>query len=215
MGIYEGVTIGDGQDCSNIIKTQWLCNTGIFLHGAAALYNLTESDTWKKRVGGMTSDVWNKVVKNYIINEQFCEAHKQCNQEQRSFKRYLAHWMAATSQVAPYTNTNITTHLKSSVQAAAKINAASILMYTLVDKAKAPVTSKTGGIFKGNHGGRDTNSGQEDGKLKYKTITIAEKAGAGILTLLIATGFVGGTAFLVMERCGMDASQSCILSAIN
>ncbi|KNB16527.1 hypothetical protein FOXG_14366 [Fusarium oxysporum f. sp. lycopersici 4287] len=217
MGIYEGVTIGDGQDCSNIIKTQWLCNTGIFLHGAAALYNLTESDTWKKRVGGMTSDVWNKVVKNYIINEQFCEAHKQCNQEQRSFKRYLAHWMAATSQVAPYTNTNITTHLKSSVQAAAKvfdgsdsfdyivdfglqINAASILMYTLVDKAKAPVTSKTGGIFKGNHGGRDTNSGQEDGKLKYKTITIAEKAGAGILTLLIATGFVGGTAFLVMER---------------
>ncbi|EWZ28213.1 hypothetical protein FOZG_18097 [Fusarium oxysporum Fo47] len=144
--------------------------------------------------------------------------------------------MTATSQVAPYTNTNITTLLKSSAQAAAKvcdgcptrgyegsagtacgfswladsfddivgfglqINAASILMYTLVDKAKAPVTSKTGGTFKGNPGGRDTNSGQEDGRLKYKTITIAEKAGAGILTLLIAAGVVGGTTFMVMER---------------
>ncbi|EGU85322.1 hypothetical protein FOXB_04163 [Fusarium oxysporum f. sp. conglutinans Fo5176] len=236
MGIYDDVTIGDGQDCSNIVKTQWSYNTGIFLHGAAVLYNLTESDTWKKRVGGMMSDVWNKFVKNHIINEQFCEEHKQCNQDQRSFKGYLAHWMTATSQVAPYTNTNITTLLKSSAQAAAKvcdgcptrgyegsagtacgfswladsfddivgfglqINAASILMYTLVDKAKAPVTSKTGGTFKGNPGGRDTNSGQEDGRLKYKTITIAEKAGAGILTLLIAAGVVGGTTFMVMER---------------
>ncbi|KAF4337237.1 DFG5 [Fusarium beomiforme] len=235
MRIYDGVTIGNGQDCSNIVRTQWSYNTGIFLYGAAVLYNLTESDTWKKRVDGMMSDIWNKFVNNNILYEQFCEEHKQCNQDQRSFKGYLARWMAATSQVAPYTNTNITKLLKSSAQAAAKVcdgsptrgyegpagtacgfswladsfddivgvgpqmNAVSIFMYTLMDKAKAPVTYKTGGTSKGNPGGGDINSEKEVGKTKYKTITTADKAGAGILTLLIAAGVVGGTAFLVIE----------------
>jgi mannan endo-1,6-alpha-mannosidase len=71
-------------------------------------------------------------------------------------------------------------------------------MYTLMDKAKAPVTSKTGGTSKGNSGGGDTNPDQEVGKPRYKTITTADKAGAGILTLLIAAGVVRSTAFLVI-----------------
>ncbi|KAF4420542.1 DFG5 [Fusarium acutatum] len=237
-GRYENlrrVAIGNGQDCSNIVRTQWSYNTDIFLHGAAVLYNLTESDTWKKLVDGMMSDVWNKFVKNIILYEQFCKKHKQCNQDQRSFKGYLARWMAATSQVAAYTNTNITKLLKSSAQAVAKVcdgsptrgyegpagttcgfswlddsfdeiagvgpqmNAVSIFTYTLMDKAKAPVTSKTGGTSKGNPVGGDTNSEKEVGKPKYKTIPTADKAGADILTFFIAMGVVGGTAFLVME----------------
>lgn len=55
----------------------------------------------------------------------------------------------------------------------------------LVNETKAPVTNKTGGTSKGNPG-----AGLEGGyePKKYKPITTADKAGAGILTALVAGG---------------------------
>lgn len=237
FAVQDGVHIGDakGKKCTDIDKTQWSYNTGIFLHGAAVMYNLTSSDSWKKRADGLLDDIFNKFVKDEIIYEQFCEPHKQCSQDQQSFKGYLARWLAATTQLYSSTNDKIMKLIKTSAQAAAKIctgsptegykgpagtacgfswttgsfdgsvgvgpqmNALSIIMYTLVESAKGPVTSKTGGTSKGNPGGGNTDINDSDGTPPMKDITTADKAGAGILTFLFLAGVIGGVSFLVID----------------
>jgi mannan endo-1,6-alpha-mannosidase len=79
------------------------------------------------------------------------------------------------------------------------MNALSILMYTLVESAKGPVTSKTGGTSKGNPGGGNTDINDNDGTPPLKDITTADKAGAGILTFLFLAGVIGGVSFLVID----------------
>ncbi|KAL4725939.1 mannan endo-1 [Fusarium chlamydosporum] len=234
--VLDGVHIGKSKSekCDDIDKTQWSYNTGIFLHGAATLYNLTSDDKWKKRTDGLLDDVFNKFVKDEIIYEQFCEPHKQCSQDQQSFKGYLARWLAATTQLYPGTKDKIMKLLKTSAQAAAKVcsgsgegykgpsgtacgfswttgsfdgsigvgpqmNALSIFMYTLVESAKGPVTSKTGGTSKGNPNGGNTEIDASDNKPKMKEITTSDKAGAGILTFLFVAGVIGGVSFLVVD----------------
>ena len=72
-------------------------------------------------------------------------------------------------------------------------------MYNLVGDAKGPVTAKNGGTSKGNPGGGNVDSNNEDGKPKLKDITGADKAGAGILTFLFVAGVIGGVSFLVLD----------------
>ncbi|KAM0346928.1 hypothetical protein ACHAPU_005268 [Fusarium lateritium] len=238
FAVQDGIHISDSpsKKCDDIDKTQWSYNTGIFLHGAANMYNLTSTDKWKKRVDGLLSEVFTLFVKDEIIFEQFCEPHKQCSQDQQSFKGYLARWLAATTQLYSESNDKIMKLLKTSAQAAAKVctgsptegykgpagsacgfswttgafdgsvgvgpqmNALSILMYTLVEGAKPPVTAKNGGTSKGNPGGGNTEGNDDEvAKPKYKDITTADKAGAAILTLLVLAGVIGGASFLVID----------------
>ncbi|KAF4984334.1 hypothetical protein FZEAL_445 [Fusarium zealandicum] len=230
--VLDGVTIR-GDDCSSIDKIQWSYNAGIFLHGAAVMYNMTESKEWKNRTDGMLEDVNKRFVKNNVIYEQFCEPTEQCNQDQRSFKGYLARWLVATTQLAPYTYEPISKLLLSSAKAAAAVcsgspasdfggisgtacgftwltnafdgrhgvgpqmNAMSVLMYTLVPNAQAPYTKKTGGSSKGDPNAGNERSDEED---KYlQPITAKDKAGAGILTVVMAAGIIGGTAFAFID----------------
>ncbi|KAM5342442.1 hypothetical protein ACJ41O_013408 [Fusarium nematophilum] len=230
--VRDGVTIGD-KNCSSTDTTQWSYNAGIFLYGAAVMYNVTEEDKWKTRVSGMIKDISNKFVKDDVVYEQFCEPHKQCNQDQQSFKGYLARWMAATTQVAPFTYETLSALILSSAKAAVaactgspdtgfaghagtacgyswtgddsfdglvgvgpQMNAMSMVMYTLVSQASAPLTNKTGGTSKGNPDAGNKNSDDTD---KYvRPITTADRAGAGIVTLFIAIGVVSGTAFAIL-----------------
>ncbi|KAF5006824.1 hypothetical protein FDECE_6804 [Fusarium decemcellulare] len=223
----------DEKDCNITDSNQWSYNVGIHLHGAAVMYNITESDTWKGRVDGLLQSVNKKFVKDDVIYEQFCETSKQCNQDQQNFKGFLARWLAATTQLAPYTYESISKLLLSSAKAAvatctgspttdfkghagtacgftwlsdsfdglvgvgSQMNALAIIMYTLVDKATGPVTTKSGGTSKGDPGGGSTDKSADSPTPKYDTITMADRAGAGILTFVIAAGVVAGTAFTV------------------
>ncbi|KAK7430385.1 mannan endo-1 [Neonectria magnoliae] len=118
--VYDGVTIGD-TNCSSIDTAQWSYNAGIFLHGASVMYNLTESSTWKTRMDGMLSEIVTLFVKSDVIFEHFCEQTDQCNQDQQSFKGYLGRWLAATSQMAPYTYETIHPLLVSTAKAAVAV----------------------------------------------------------------------------------------------
>ncbi|UPK93215.1 hypothetical protein LCI18_004150 [Fusarium solani-melongenae] len=233
LQVFDGVTIGE-SNCSSTDTNQWTYNAGIYLHGAAVMYNITESDTWKKRVDGVLTNINKKFVKNNVIYEQFCEPSKQCNQDQQNFKGFLARWMAATTQMAPHTYDSVAKLLLSSAKSAVgvcngspatgyrgpagtacgfswltgaydgivgvgpQMSALSIFMYTLVDKVSSPVTKKTGGTSKGDPNAGDTTTGDRDGKKTYSAITMTDKAGAGIVTFLIAAGVVCGTAFTVI-----------------
>lgn len=57
-----------------------------------------------------------------VIFEAVCERNTkyECDVDQRSFKAYLARWMAATTKVAPWTYDKILPYLQSSDLAAAQ-----------------------------------------------------------------------------------------------
>lgn len=65
------------------------------------------------------------------------------------------------------------------------INVLAAVSSLLVDETKSPVTNKTGGTSKGNPGA-GLGGGYEP--RQYKPIKMADKAGAGVLTALVAGG---------------------------
>ncbi|CAM1508247.1 Fc.00g050950.m01.CDS01 [Cosmosporella sp. VM-42] len=118
--VYDGATIGD-TNCSSIDQGQWTYNSGIFLHGAAVMYNYTEKATWKTRLDGILKTGQGKFFRDSVMYEPFCEESAQCDNDQQSFKGYYARWLAATAQMAPYTYTTIQPLLKSCAEAAAAV----------------------------------------------------------------------------------------------
>lgn len=118
--IYDGATIGD-TNCSRIDSTEWTYNAGIFIHGASVMYNMTSSDEWKGRLDGMLNATTARFFKNDVMYEVFCELAKTCDNDQQSFKGYFARWLAATTQMAPYTYSTIYPLLKSSAEAAVAV----------------------------------------------------------------------------------------------
>ncbi|KAG5948652.1 hypothetical protein E4U53_006215 [Claviceps sorghi] len=102
-GVHDGITIDLDGSCKKIDVLEWSYNSGVFLHGAAAMYNVTKSDKWKTAVDGLLQHAKNKFIKDGVVYEQFCELNKLCNNDQQSFKGYLLRWLASTTQLAPYT----------------------------------------------------------------------------------------------------------------
>lgn len=116
--VYDGITIEADKQCRRIDQVQWSYNAG-FYEGAAMLYNLTGSDTWKTRVDGLLKTTLAKFVKDGVLYEQFCEPNKLCNNDQQGFKGFLARWLAATAKLVPYAAETIMSVLRTAAQAAA------------------------------------------------------------------------------------------------
>lgn len=76
------------------------------------------------------------------------------------------------------------------------MNAMSVIMSMLVDEAKTPYTSSTGGSSSGR-----ADAGQSDSsKYQYlRDITTADRVGAGILTALILGGLVAALVLMNIE----------------
>ncbi|KAJ9635166.1 hypothetical protein H2201_003299 [Coniosporium apollinis] len=121
--------IFDGSDdklnCSEINHLQFSYNAGMFLGGAAYMYNYTNGSTiWAERVAGLLegSAVFFSPYKNAtdIMYEAACETVGTCNLDQQSFKAYLSRWLAKTSVLVPFTAPAIRTLLRTSAAAAAR-----------------------------------------------------------------------------------------------
>jgi mannan endo-1,6-alpha-mannosidase len=153
-----------------------------------------------------------------------CEAPGNCNVDQRSFKGYLSRWMAATTVRAPFTYDALMPLLQSSATAAVKTCTGGIdgnscgLQWTtgafdgslgvgeqmsvletvqslLSPTVRGPVSANNGGTSKGDPSGG--TGGTTPTGIQTGTITTAEKAGAGILTILVVVGFVGGLWWMI------------------
>ncbi len=114
-----------------------------------------------------------------IMVEIACEPQGTCNNDQPSFKAYLSRWMAAVTQIAPFTSDTIMPKLKTSAQGAAgqcsgsgdgttcgrkwyqstwdqktgvgeEMSALSIIQANLISKVAPPVTANSGGTSKGD-----------------------------------------------------------------
>ncbi|KAL7937083.1 mannan endo-1,6-alpha-mannosidase [Trichoderma chlorosporum] len=120
--IYDGLSILSPTQCGSMDQTQWSYNAGIYMHGAAAMYNFTNgSTTWKNTLDGIVSQTLSKFVQNNIVYEQFCEPRGVCSVDQSTFKGYLVRYMASTMQLAPYTVKTLMPLIQNSATAAASV----------------------------------------------------------------------------------------------
>ena len=160
-----------------------------------------------------------------ILIETACEEINTCNIDQRSFKAYLARWMAHTAVKAPFTYPLLKPILEASARAAVgtctggsdgnqcglrwwtgshdgsvgvgeQMSVLEVVQSNLIDVAPGPVTANSGGTSKGDpNAGVTSNIGPGD--LHKSQITTADRAGAGILTLVVISIIVGGAWWLV------------------
>jgi mannan endo-1,6-alpha-mannosidase len=126
--IWDNTDTNNG--CIDMEHHAWSYNYGTMLAGCAYLYNLTEDQQWATRAehildGAFTlffpqtmDGVQNANLGGNVMTEFQCEPTSICNQDQSSFKAYLARWMAVTAHLIPQLNSKIMPKLASSAQAA-------------------------------------------------------------------------------------------------
>lgn len=123
--IYDGAHATN--DCADITPYQWTYNPGAFLLGAAAMYNYTAKSEpgneklWQERVDGLLDSIDIFFIgDDKVMSEVACESVHLCDNDEQSFKAYLARWMAAATKWAPWTYNTIKPLLDSSATAAAR-----------------------------------------------------------------------------------------------
>ncbi|KAJ5110540.1 Six-hairpin glycosidase [Penicillium argentinense] len=211
----------DLNNCTEMNKIEWTYNAGVYLLGAANMYNLTEDQKWKERTQKVLDSTDVFFTKSNIMFERACETVNTCMVDQRSFKGYLARWMAATTQMAPFTYDQIMPKLKATGEAAARtctggpkgrscgmkwtekkwdntrdfgqqMAALEVIQSNLVTRVAPPVTDDNGGTSKGDPSAGGKPEQPKPDALSYE-ITTADRAGAGILTAMMMV-LVGGSA---------------------
>ncbi|CAG8979689.1 hypothetical protein HYALB_00003920 [Hymenoscyphus albidus] len=116
--VFDGANLDD--NCVKIVPLQWSYNAGIFMHGAANMFNYSKGSTvWRDRTQSILNNTVNVFFNNTVMEEQACEHVNTCNTDQVSFKAYFSSWLAATTILAPFTYDTIAPLLASSAKAAA------------------------------------------------------------------------------------------------
>ena len=120
--IWDNTDTNNG--CIDQTNYVWTYNYGLMLGGAAYMYNYTNgSQIWLDRVNTILNSTYSLFFPakygGNIMTEMLCEDKLNCNQDQKSFKTYLARWMAVTSLLVPSTAASINPKLIASAKAAA------------------------------------------------------------------------------------------------
>lgn len=187
------------------------------------------SEVWKTRVNELTKATLRDFFPNDTAFEIPCEGRRgSCTADMLSFKGYVHRWLSVVTQVAPFTRETIlpvlansaakavaqctggetgrkcgfywasgefvdpsTDHTSGAGEQMSVLGAVSSLLIT---EADPPATNRTGGISKG-----DPNAGSEGGPREHAAITMADKAGAGILTTLMLTSVLGMWAWMSID----------------
>ncbi|KAK6857367.1 mannan endo-1-6-alpha-mannosidase DCW1-like protein [Apiospora arundinis] len=214
--IYDGAHVE--TNCTDINRAQFSYNNGVFLLGAAHMYNYTNgSAIWKGRVEGLLNATIHTFFQNGIAFEISCETHMTCTTDMLSFKGYVARWMATMTKIAPFTTDTVMNTLKTSAAAAIKtctggptgracgfgwttgafdgsmgagqqMDVLGTVSSLLIKEAKPPLTNGTGGTSTGDY---NAGIGGDDFMGHTAPITTGDKAGAAILTILLLGGAGG------------------------
>jgi mannan endo-1,6-alpha-mannosidase len=252
--VYDN-TEADRLNCTTIDHAQWSYNAGTMLMGASTMWNYvratlsiplslsslfpptqrqtnksqTQSDVWKNR----TSNLLSTIVFDYFpdgIMKDICEQNNACNVDQHSFKAYLSRWMAATTQMAPFTYEIIAPLLLSSAKAAVaqctgaptgnvcglkwylngtwdgtagvgqQMAALEVVLGTMVGHATPAVTNTTGGNSASNPTAGYNSSNVPPGAV-VTPATKADRAGAWLLTVLFSLATLYTWYFMNTSSC--------------
>ncbi|KAJ9652308.1 hypothetical protein H2198_008442 [Neophaeococcomyces mojaviensis] len=220
---YDGSD--DKLNCTELDHIQWTYNAGTFLVGAANMYNFTGgAQIWHDRIVGIIGNL--KIfLQDGVMYEVACEDAGTCNVDQRSFRAYLARWMAATIVRAPFTRDLLKPILETSAQAAVatctggqdgnqcglgwrtrqfdgqmgvgeQMSVLEIIQANLIDYVEGPATAENG-ISEGDpSAGTQSPVGPED--LNKNPISTADRVGAVIMTVFLLA-MVFGTAWWMIS----------------
>ncbi|KAK6815580.1 hypothetical protein RU639_008893 [Aspergillus parasiticus] len=216
------------NNCSDAGDQQWSYNYGTYLAGAAFMYNHTNgSDKWLKRVDGLLNSVlttfFPKEGNGVVLSEVACEPILTCDRNQLCFKGYVAMWLAFTAILVPSTRERITPKLQGSaaaiskqcsggdqnlcgerwystepvgptgleVQMAALGGITSNLMLFEVQSPKTIESNPNATETEIDH-----HSDEEPNK--PKPITTGDRAGAGIITVVVAIAVAGTVVWMIV-----------------
>ena len=112
------------NNCTDATNYIWSYNYGTLISGAVYMYNMTNGNaTWKARVDELLASTYTLYFPSThggnVMVEYLCEEKLLCNQDQKSFKAYLARWLAVTSLLYPETAAQIMPKLQASAAGAA------------------------------------------------------------------------------------------------
>lgn len=212
--IYDGAHVE--TNCTDINKAQFSYNSGVFLQGAAFMYNYTNGEQkWKDRTEKLMDATLSHFFPKGIAVERACEDVKTCTTDMLSFKGYVHRWLSQVTHLAAFTSEKILPVLQKSTEAAIAqctggdngrtcgfrwatgkfdgnvgagqtMNVLAAVSALLMEKTPPPLTAKQGGTSKGNPNAG--SKGDESYKKHDTPITTADKAGASILTALLLAG---------------------------
>jgi mannan endo-1,6-alpha-mannosidase len=173
-----------------------------------------------------------------IATEVYCEFNlTSCDTDELSFKAYLMHGMAASTQLAPFTAEKIMPLLTSSAAAAAKqcsggangrmcgiswLNGSAwdgtqgagqqmavleAFLGNLVQETEAPLTNATGGTSPGNPGAGVSRGNPGTPPVSVLNTGVVDTVGAGIVTVIVLVCLVGGLFWISSDMSEDDAKQ--------
>lgn len=122
-GVIDGITVEACDDHGH--TEEWTYNVGVYLAGAAAMWNLTQgtpdSGKWQERVTGLVNACGTFMKADptgaQVLTEVICEPQNTCKVDASTFKAYLARWMRDVALVAPFTADQIDGMLSPSIPA--------------------------------------------------------------------------------------------------
>ncbi|CCD23185.1 glycoside hydrolase family 76 protein NDAI_0B01510 [Naumovozyma dairenensis CBS 421] len=219
--VYDGTSIE--TNCTTITSYQWSYNQGLMLAGAAYLYNFTGSTIWLNRTMDLL-DATSVFFNNSIMYEVACQPTGTCNNDQRSFKSYLARFLGLTAQLVTITQSRIMNWLNTSAIAVAhscsggtdghtcglnwfdngwdgyyglgeQMSALDVLVNTRVLDRPAPYNSTNGGSSIGD-GAAGTEATPTN--LAPLHITKGSKVGAAFITAAIGLSIVFTSIWIIL-----------------
>ncbi|KAH3670359.1 hypothetical protein WICMUC_004855 [Wickerhamomyces mucosus] len=223
--VYDGAQIS--SNCSEITTIEWSYNFALLLSGSAYAYNYTEESIWLERTNALVSGA-SIFFQNNIMYERACQGSGTCNNDERSFKAYLARSLGQTAVLVPSTYDTIYPWIEASAQAAAstcnggsdghtcvlnwqnssatkeyglgeQMSALEIFQNLLINERPAPYTDEAGGSSTGDaSAGISSSSDSSTLSGEDLNITSKDKAGSGVLTAVILALLTGGTIWMVV-----------------
>lgn len=209
--VYDGGFISD--NCTEVSNLEWTYNTGLFIAGAAYMYNHTSDEKWLTRI----QHIWERAKVFFmpttnIMYEAACQPTGRCNNDQRCFKAIFSRFLGLTCLMAPAMNSDIQSYLADTipgVQASCsggtdghtcglnwgnsswdgfyglgeQMSALELLLNTLVWEKPPPLSQDTGASSQGN-GSAGTGS-RTSTHTNEITVTGKDKAGAGVITAVV------------------------------
>uniref|UniRef100_A0A060T2P9 Mannan endo-1,6-alpha-mannosidase n=1 Tax=Blastobotrys adeninivorans TaxID=409370 RepID=A0A060T2P9_BLAAD len=226
----QSLSVFDGADmnvnCTDVRQLEWTYNQGLFMSGAAYLYNYTEDQKWLTRV----EHLWNRATILFhdgtVMYEAACQPSNRCNTDQRSFKGLFSRFLGRTMLMAPEMFDKIMPKIQSSAMAAAQscsggtdghtcglnwfydgwdgvyglgeqICGLEVMTALLIHDQGPPLTEKTGASSKGD-GAAGTNHSDDDSVSDPLTIEGKDRAGAGVLTAVVVIVLLAASWWLVI-----------------
>lgn len=116
--VYDGTSVTN--NCSDHNQNPWSYNSGLYIYGAAAMYNVTGAEKWKTGITNLLNGFGNTFVRDGVVTEVGCQDTNTCNNDEKSFKSYMMIWLNDIAKVANFTAPTVLPWLTASGTAAAK-----------------------------------------------------------------------------------------------